>query len=157
MLKGLQPVSVKSEREFRSAGSESTAANPKQGFLKNYFCQSFCLFFHLLSPFFICPPLSLFSSSFFGFLTSAFQFLIAPFWDFVSEDVFQPVIGFCCPRIRYLQHKFQCPPTQPQEMPLRSAEDIHHGVVRYTNKAKSMPFANHALPGLQQMLLHFQK
>lgn len=62
MLKGLQPVSVKSEREFRSAGSESTAANPKQGFLKNYFCQSFCLFFHLLSPFFILPPLSLFSS-----------------------------------------------------------------------------------------------
>lgn len=41
MLKGLQPVSVKSEREFRSAGSESTAANPKQGFLKKLFLPVF--------------------------------------------------------------------------------------------------------------------
>lgn len=32
ILKGLQPVSVKSEREFNSAGFKSPAANPKQGF-----------------------------------------------------------------------------------------------------------------------------
>lgn len=133
----MRPAGVKSEGEFRSAGTESPPASPKRGafFIYFVFTSLFFLFFcHLFSPFFT------FSSShstlifiFFSFLTPAFQF----FWDFAGEDVFQGVIAFHWAKIRYSRHKCHWLLTQPQATPWRNAEDFLSRAVSYTNKAKS--------------------
>ena len=53
--KGTQPARVESEGEFRSAGAESPAANPRRGafFIYFIFTSLFLFFCHLFPPFFM--------------------------------------------------------------------------------------------------------